>query len=70
MSIAYTVVAVLLALALTGSGAAKIRRAEPVTSGLTGVGVPIGWFPGLALLELAAALALGAAAAVLGLATV
>ncbi|GAA2486125.1 DoxX family protein [Winogradskya humida] len=55
MFIAYTVVAVVLALANAGTATAKLRRAEPATSGLLATGVPESWFVPLALLNLAGA---------------
>jgi hypothetical protein len=55
MFVAYTVVAVVLALGIAGSATAKLRRDERVTSGLTGAGVPQSWFVPLALLNLAGA---------------
>jgi uncharacterized membrane protein YphA (DoxX/SURF4 family) len=51
--IAYTVVAVVLGLALAASGSAKIRKDERVTTGMTSVGVPLSWYVPLALLEIA-----------------
>jgi hypothetical protein len=56
--IAYIVVAVVLALGITGSATAKLRHDERVTTGLTGVGVPESWFVPLALLTLAGAIGL------------
>jgi hypothetical protein len=56
--IAYAVVAVVLSVALAGSGRAKLVGDERVVSGLTGVGVPRGWFPWLAGCEIAGALGL------------
>ncbi|GIM89766.1 DoxX family protein [Paractinoplanes toevensis] len=55
MFIAYTVVAVVVALANAGTATAKIRRDERITAGLTGVGVPGSWFVPLALLNYAGA---------------
>jgi DoxX-like family len=71
--IAYTIVGLVLAAALAGSGMAKLTRHPQVTETLTGVGVPLTWFPPLAALEIAAAVglvvglavpAIGAAAAI------
>jgi hypothetical protein len=53
MFTAYTVVAIVLGLGLAGSGSAKIRRTERVTTGLTRAGVPLSWFVPLALLDFA-----------------
>ncbi|GIF26665.1 hypothetical protein BJ973_001112 [Actinoplanes tereljensis] len=58
MFIAYTVVAVVLALANAGTATAKLRRDERITAGLTGVGVPGSWFVPLALLNYAGAVGL------------
>jgi hypothetical protein len=55
MSLAYTVVAVVLALMNLGTATAKIRGLEPATSGLIAAGVPRSWFLPLALLNLAGA---------------
>jgi hypothetical protein len=55
MFIAYTVVALVLALMNVGTGVAKIRGAEPAASGLIAAGVPRSWFVPLALLNLAGA---------------
>ncbi len=55
MFVAYTVVAVLLALMSAGTATAKIRGLEPATSGLIAAGVPRSWFVPLALLNLAGA---------------
>lgn len=55
MSVVYVVVAIVLAVALAGSAVAKLRRVESVTTSLTGVGVPLSWFPPLAAVELAGA---------------
>jgi hypothetical protein len=58
MFIAYAVVAVLLSVALAASGRAKLVGDERVVTGLTGVGVPLGWFPWLAGCEIAGAFGL------------
>ena len=55
MFIAYTLVAVVLALMSVGTAVAKIRHLEPATSGLITAGVPTSWFVPLALLDLAGA---------------
>jgi DoxX-like protein len=58
MFIAYTIVAVVLALMNVGTARAKIRGLEPATSGLIAAGVPTSWFVPLALLNLAGAVGL------------
>ncbi|GAA3630846.1 hypothetical protein GCM10022223_55910 [Kineosporia mesophila] len=55
MFIAYTAVAVVLALMNTGTATAKIRGLEPAVSGMKAAGVPQSWFVPLALLNLAGA---------------
>jgi hypothetical protein len=55
MFVAYTVIAVLLALALLVSATAKLRRVPQLVEGLTGLGVPLGLFPFLAACEIAGA---------------
>ncbi|SFI90331.1 DoxX family protein [Amycolatopsis sacchari] len=55
MTVAYVAVAVLLSIALVGSGIAKLTRAEQVVTSLTGIGVPLGLFPFLATCEFAGA---------------
>jgi len=55
MFLAYTMVAVVLALLNIGTATAKIRGAEPAISGLITAGVPRSWFVPLALLNLAGA---------------
>jgi len=55
MFVAYTVIAVLLALALLVSAAAKLRRVPQLVDGLTSLGVPLGLFPFLAASEIAGA---------------
>jgi DoxX-like family len=56
--VAYAIVAVLLAAVLLASAGAKLTRQEAVVTGLTGIGVPLEWFPRLAALEIAAAIGL------------
>lgn len=56
------VLSALLSVAFLGAGAAKLRRAEPVTGTLVGVGVSSGLQRAIGLLEV-----LGAAAVVIGL---
>lgn len=60
--VACAIVTGLLAVALMGSGAAKLTKVDRVVENLTGAGVPLGWFPWLAVIELA-----GAAGLVVGL---
>jgi hypothetical protein len=55
MFIAYAVVAVLFALVLVFSARGKLTRDERVVKGITGVGVPLAWFPWLAAAEIAGA---------------
>jgi hypothetical protein len=55
MFIAYTVVAIVLALANLGTAQAKIRGLETATAGLVEAGVPRSWFVPLALLNIAGA---------------
>jgi hypothetical protein len=55
MFVAYTVIAVLLTLALLASATAKLRRVPQLVAGLTGLGVPLGLFPFLAACEIAGA---------------
>lgn len=70
MFIAYVVVAVVFSVLLVVSGRAKIVKDPQVTTTMTGLGVPLGWFVPLALLEFAAAagLLLGIAYRPLGIA--
>jgi hypothetical protein len=58
MFIAYTVVAVVLALVLAMSARGKLVRDERIVTTLTGVGVPLGWFWWLASCEIAGAVGL------------
>jgi hypothetical protein len=53
--VAYAIVGVLLALALLASAYAKLTRNQLIVDGLTGIGVPLGLFPFLALCEIAGA---------------
>ena len=62
MYIAYIVVGALLALALTGSGFAKVTRNKAVVDNLTGIGVSLSLFPFLAACEFA-----GAAGLIIGI---
>jgi hypothetical protein len=70
MFIAYIIVSVVLALMLAASAWAKLTRDERVVTGLTGIGVPLKWFPFLAACEVAGAVGLlvGIAYAPLGIA--
>ena len=59
MFIAYTIVAIILSLALVGSGVAKLRKEPRVVKGISEeLGVPLSWFPLLALAEFAGAVGL------------
>lgn len=58
MSLAYTIVAVVLAIGLAGSAFGKLTRAQQVVDSLTAVGVPSKMFPFLAACEIAGALGL------------
>ncbi len=71
MSVAYVVIAVLLALMLLFSASLKLRRDPGIVHGIHEVvGVPLSWFPFLALCEVAGAggLLLGIAWAPIGVA--
>ncbi|MEV7421056.1 DoxX family protein [Streptomyces sp. NPDC091212] len=58
MFIAFAVVGILLALALTASAFADITRAEQVVASLSKLGVPDSWFLPLGLVKIAGALGL------------
>jgi len=58
MFIAYAIVAIVLSLALVGSGFAKLSRQPRIIESLTGLGVPLSWLPLLALAEIAGAIGL------------
>ncbi|AUG76324.1 hypothetical protein CFP65_1426 [Kitasatospora sp. MMS16-BH015] len=58
MSVAYVVLAVLLALVLGASGRAKLVKDEKIVAGMTAIGVPGAWLPRLAALEFAGAVGL------------
>lgn len=60
--VACLIVTGLLAAVLVGSAAAKLTKVDRVVENITGVGVPLGWFPWLAAIEL-----VGAAGLVAGL---
>ncbi|RBM23019.1 DoxX family protein [Streptomyces sp. PT12] len=58
MFVAYVIVGIVLALLLTFSGRTKLARDERIVEGLTGIGVPLSWFPFLAASEFAGAIGL------------
>lgn len=58
MSVAATVLAIVLAVVLVGSAIGKLRRAAPVVENLTRAGVPDGMYPFLAAVEVAGAVGL------------
>lgn len=58
MTIAATVLSILLAVVLVGSGVAKLTRADQVVENLTRAGVPSGMYPFLAVVEFAGAIGL------------
>lgn len=58
MFLATLVVSIVLAVALAASTFAKLTRDERVTASLTGIGVPLSWFPFLGACELAGAVGL------------
>ena len=58
MFIAYIVVAVIFAAVLAMSGRGKLVKDERIVKPLTGIGVPLSWFPLLATAEIAGALGL------------
>ncbi|HKR51108.1 MAG TPA: DoxX family protein [Pseudonocardiaceae bacterium] len=70
MFIAYVIVSIVFALMLAGSAWAKLIRNDRVVTGITGLGVPLRWFPILATCELAGSVGLlaGIAFAPLGIA--
>lgn len=70
MFTATVIVSVLLGLASIGSAAGKLTEQPRVVDMLTGIGVPPGWLPRLAVLELAggAGLLIGLAVAPIGIA--
>ena len=55
MFLAYLIVSIVLALMLVASAWAKLTRDERVVTGVTGLGVPLRWFPFLAACEVAGA---------------
>ena len=58
MFIAYVAIAVLLGLACIMSGVSKLTRQERVVTPITGLGVPLSWFPALAALLITGGLGL------------
>lgn len=70
MFVAYAIVGILLALALSASATLTFTRNEAVTTSMTKVGVPVSWLPGLASLKAAGAVGLvvGLAVPVIGVA--
>lgn len=58
MFVVYKIVAVLVAAAVLASAGAKLTRQEAVVMPLTGIGVPLDWFPQLAAVEIAGAIGL------------
>ena len=58
MSLAYDIVAIVLSLALVGSGAGKLARNEGIVKSITSLGVPLRMFPFLAACEIAGAIGL------------
>ncbi|MBB6349738.1 DoxX family protein [Nonomuraea muscovyensis] len=58
MFIAYVVVAALMALLLLASGSLLLAKEKGVTTTMTELGVPLSWFPLLAVLKIAGALGL------------
>ena len=58
MSVAYAVVAIGLSLALVASGAAKLTKQPRVVDAIGSLGVPLAWFPALAMAEAAGAVGL------------
>ncbi|CAN5518207.1 hypothetical protein BH24ACT5_BH24ACT5_06730 [soil metagenome] len=70
MFVLYVIVAIVLSLALAVSAAGKLTKMEQVVTMMTGVGVPVSWFPMLAAAQLAGAagLLIGLGVAGLGIA--
>ncbi|MEV4628469.1 DoxX family protein [Micromonospora sp. NPDC049523] len=62
MSIAYVVLAILLSAALLMSARGKLTKDETVVKGLTAAGVPLTWYPPLAIIEI-----IGAAGLIVGI---
>ncbi|RYJ24739.1 integral membrane protein [Streptomyces sp. L-9-10] len=58
MFIAYAVVGILLAVALTGSAVGTFTRQEKIVGSMLGLGVPESWLPRLATLKAAGAVGL------------
>ena len=64
MFLSYIIASAVLALLLTFSAWAKLTRNEQVVTVMTGIGVPLRWFPYLATCEIAGAVGLLAGIAV------
>ena len=58
MTLVATVLSILLAVVLVGSGVAKLAKADQVVENLTRAGVPLSMYPFLAVVELAGAIGL------------
>ncbi|WP_329102294.1 DoxX family protein [Micromonospora sp. NBC_01699] len=58
MSIAYVVLAILLSAMLLMSARGKLTKDERVVQGLTAAGVPLNWYPPLAIIEIIGAVGL------------
>jgi hypothetical protein len=56
--VVFAIVAVLVAAALLALAGAKLTRQEVVVMPLTGIGVPLDWFPQLAAVAIACAIGL------------
>ena len=67
MFVVTVIVSVLLALAAIGSAIGKLTKQPKVVEMLTGLGVPLGWFPRLAAAELAGGVGLLVGLAVAGI---
>ena len=67
MFVVTVIVSVLLALAVIGSAMGKLTKQPKVVEMLTGLGVPLGWFPRLAAAELAGGVGLLVGLAVAGI---
>jgi uncharacterized membrane protein YphA (DoxX/SURF4 family) len=58
MFVVCAIVSVLLAVMLLASAGAKLVKAPPVVQNLGAIGVPLAWFPRLAVLEILGAIGL------------
>ena len=67
MFVVTVIVSILLAAGLLGSAAAKLTKSPKVVEQLTGLSVPAGWLPLLALAEIAGAVGLVVGLKVAGL---